>query len=408
MSSNEGLDFPGQSLALLLIQAAGVVAEEWHSPFKTTYLEIMHKIPLSLRWAVLIFASLALVVLLSQNNQNARRLYADNPREQILTAAEYYKSFPEDKKTASKVELGLYIDNLYNFDLKTMSYKARGWLWYNWSTAPMLDGKVDPGQMGLFDFNFLDETSVNQVISSNQPVESISDSGDKSFWNETSFDAKLAAKSINLRKFPFDEQKLEILITNPVHFAGELAYLVQQFRLPDSNFNIPAYRMDGISFADQVRVYTSNFVNKSIVSLRDGSDVAQSQAAFIVSISRNPFTSLLEYVFPVTLVTFMAFTLVRLGKDYWHVKVQAPPAAMLSLVFLQNSFKQGLPQLAYLTCMDLIFLIAYLVCMLSFLDGFHLGLLSNADGYKGIYGKLAAGTFALSPLVVKAWLVFYS
>ena len=408
MSSDEGLDLAGQSLALPLIHAAGAVAEQWHPPIKTTYLEIMHKIPLSLRLAVLIFASLALVVLLSQNNKNARQLYADNPREQTLTAAEYYNSFPEDKKTASKVELGLYIDNLYNFDLKTMSYKARGWLWYNWSAAPMLDGKVDPGQMGLFDFNFLDETSVNQVISSNQPVESISDSGDKSFWNETSFDAKLAAKSINLRKFPFDEQKLEILITNPVHFADELTYLVQQFRLPHSNFHIPAYRMDGISYADQIRVYTSNFFDRSIVSLRNGSDVAQSQATFIVSISRNPLTSLLEYVFPVTLVTFMAFALVRLGKDYWHVKVQAPPAAMLSLVFLQNSFKQGLPQLAYLTCMDLIFLIAYLVCMLSFLDGFHLGLLTNADGYKGIYGKLAAGTFALSPLVVKAWLVFYS
>ena len=272
----------------------------------------------------------------------------------------------------------------------------------------MLHGKVDPGQTGLFDFNFLDETSVNQVISSKQPVESISDSGVKSFWNETSFDAKLAAQSLNLRTFPFDEQKLKILITNPVHFAGELAYLVQQFRLPDSSFNIPAYRMDGISFADQIRVYTSNFLDKSIVSLRDGSDVAQSQAAFIVSISRNPLTSLLEYVFPVTLVTFMALALVRLGKDYWHVKVQAPPAAMLSLVFLQNSFKQGLPQLAYLTCMDLIFLIAYLVCMLSFIDGFHLGLLSHADRYRGIYGKLAVGVFALSPLFVNAWLVFYS
>ena len=380
----------------------------WHHPIKTPHLEIMHKIPLSLRLVVLIFASLVLIVLLSHKNQNARQLYSDNPKEQILTAAEYYKYFPQDEKTASKVELGLYIDNLYNFDLKTMSYKARGWLWYNWTAAPMLDGKVDPGQMGLFDFNFLDETSVNQVISSKQPVESISDSGVKSFWNETSFDAKLAAQSLNLRNFPFDEQKLKILITNPVHFAGELAYLVQQFRLPDSSFNIPAYRMDGISFADQIRVYTSNFLDKSIVSMRDGSDVAQSQAAFIVSISRNPLTSLLEYVFPVTLVTFMALALVRLGKDYWHVKVQAPPAAMLSLVFLQNSFKQSLPQLAYLTCMDLIFLIAYLVCMLSFIDGFHLGLLSDADRYRGNYGKLAIGVFALSPLFVKAWLVFYA
>jgi hypothetical protein len=368
----------------------------------------MSKFSSSLRLVSLIFASLVLVVLLSHKNHNVRQLYTSNPSEQILTAADYYKVFPRDEKSASKVDLGLYIDSLYNFDLKAMSFKARGWLWYNWTVAPMLDGKVDPGQMGLFDFNFLDESSVNQVVSSKQPVENISDSGSKSFWNETSFDAKLSAPTLDLRNFPFDKQKLKIQISNPVHFAGELTYLVQQFRLPPSSFNIPAYRLDGISFADQIRVYTSNFFDKSSVSLRDGSDVAQSQATFFVSISRNPLTSLLEYVFPVTLVTFMALALVRLGKDYWHVKVQAPPAAMLSLVFLQNSFKQGLPQLAYLTCMDLIFLLAYLICMLSFVDGFHLGLVSHAGSYRGIYGKLAVGTFALSPLFVKTWLVFYS
>ncbi len=368
----------------------------------------MNKIPSSLRLAVLIFLSMALVTLLSHKNHRSSSLYTDNPSEQTLTAADYYKAFPGDAKTAAKVELGLYIDSLYNFDLKAMSFKARGWLWYNWTTAPMLGGKLDPGQMGAFDFNFLDESSVNQVISSKQAFESKSDSGIITYWNETSFDAKLAAPSLDLKNFPFDQQKLNILVTNPVHFAGELSYVIQQFRLPLSSFNIPAYKMDGISYADNIRVYTSNFTDKSSVSLRDGSDVSQSQASFIVFISRNPLTSLLEYVFPVSLVTFMTLALVRLGKDYWHVKVQAPPAAMLSLVFLQNSFKQGLPQLAYLTCMDLIFLLAYCICMLSFMDGFHLGFLSNTDRYRGLYGKLAVGTFAFSPLIVKAWLIFYS
>lgn len=372
------------------------------------YIEAMQKLPSSLRMGILIFVGLVFIIFLAHKSSSDSYRYVGNPNEQTLTAAQYYNAFPQDKKTASKVKLGLYIDNLYNLDLKSMSFKARGWLWYNWSKPPLIEGKTNPDQMGLFDFNFIDETSVNQTISSKRDVPTITNAGVAGFWNETSFDAKLSIPSLNLRGFPFDKQKLQILVTSPVHTSEELIYKIQQFRLPPPRFNLAAYTMKGISYTEQVRVYTSNFYNGSNTSLADGSDVAQSEASFNIFISRNPLASLLEYVFPVSLVTFMALSLVRLGKDYWQVKVQAPPAAILSLIFLQNGFRQGLPQLAYLTCMDLIFLLAYTVCMLSFMDGLHLGLLPNAEKYKGLYGKLAIGMFALSPLIVKAWLIAFS
>ena len=58
--------------------------------------------------------------------------------------------------------------------------------------------------------------------------------------------------------------------------------------------------------------------------------------------------------------------------------------------------------------MDIIFLLAYAVCMLSFMDGLHLGILPNAERYMGLYGKLAVGIFALSPLFIQAWLLAQS
>lgn len=368
----------------------------------------MRKLPSSLRICILGFLGLIIIVFIANKNDSDSHLYSDNPSEQNLTAAQYYRAFPQDEKIASKVELGLYIDNLYNLDLKSMSFKARGWLWYNWSKPPLIEGKTDPGQIGLFDFNFIDDSRVNQAISSKQDVPTITNSGMAGFWNETSFDAKLSITSLNLRGFPFDKQLLKILVTSPVHSSEELIYKIEQFRLPPERFNLPAYTMDGISYDEKVRVYTSNFYNSSNTSMNDGSDVAQSQASFNIFISRNSLTSLLEYVFPVSLVTFMALSIVRLGKDYWDVKVQAPPAAILSLIFLQNGFRQELPQLAYLTCMDIIFLLAYTVCMLSFMDGLHLGILPNANHYRGLYGKIAIGIFVLSPLIILAWLNVYA
>ena len=366
----------------------------------------MHKIFASFRFVIIFTLGVILIGFFSYKNVDKSHLYVENPSEQAMPAAEYYKNFPQNEKTPAVVELGLYIDNLYNLDLKSMSFKARGWLWYNWTKLPMIDGEINSGQMGLFDLNFIDETSVNQVISSKQNIPYTSNSGVKSFENDTSFDATLSASSLNLRKFPFDKQVLQILVTDPVHTSQQLIYNIKQFRLPPSRFNMPAYKLNGINFAEEFRIYTSNFFDESNVSIDNGSAEVQSQASFNISISRNTLTSLLEYVAPVVLVTFMTLSLVRLGKDYWEVKLQTASAAILSLIFLQNSFKQGLPTLSYLTCMDIIFLFAYLICILTFVDGFQLELSKKEGKYNGLYGKLGIAIFAIAPFSILAWLSF--
>jgi hypothetical protein len=358
----------------------------------------------SLRLLVALFFSLLLAVILGGVVERSGQGYISNPDEQVIPASQFFKVFPGKMKTASVIDLGLYIDSLYDLDLSRLTFKARGWLWYNWTKKPTIEGKVDPGQMGRFDLNFLDEIDVNQEISSQQPVVDHGPAGNTSYWNETSFDAKLAAPSINLHNYPFDRQKLSILVTNPVHETGELTYKIQQFRLPSRVFNISGYKLDGISYSDEIRIYTSNFADASDVSWRDGSATTQSQAAFNIFISRNPLTSLLEYVMPLTIVSFLSVSVVRLGVRFSEVKLTAPPAAILSLIFLQNTFQQDLPRVSYMTCMDLMFLVGYLACLLSFADGLLSCLYGDSERYRGLYGKLACAQLAISPLIVRGWL----
>jgi hypothetical protein len=307
-------------------------------------------------------------------------------------------------KTAAFVDLGLYLDSIYDLDMSKLTFKARGWLWYYWTKTPLVEGKFDPGQMGSFNFNYLDQNDAVQQISSKVNVIDTDETGNTRYWNETAFDVKLSAPSINLSKYPFDRQQLSILVTDPVHETVDLIYRIQQFRLPPNLFNISGYRLDGISYADQVRIYTSNFEDSSKVSLKDGSADSQSQAAFNIFISRNALTSLLENVLPIAVVSFLAVSVVGLGLNYREVKITSPPAAILSLIFLQNTFGQSLPRVSYVTCMDLMFLIAYLVCMLSFTDALLACLFSDTGQYRGIYGKLAYVSLAISPLIIKFWL----
>ena len=135
----------------------------------------------SFRLLVTLFFALLLALLLAGVVERNSRSYISCPNEQVIPAKTFFKVFPDKRNTAAVVDLGIYIDSLYDLDLSRLTFKAHGWLWYNWTKTPMIEGKVDPGQMDRFDLNFLGKIDVNQEISSKKPVVDHSAAGDASY-----------------------------------------------------------------------------------------------------------------------------------------------------------------------------------------------------------------------------------
>jgi len=52
-----------------------------------------------------------------------------------------------------------------------------------------------------------------------------------------------------------------------------------------------------------------------------------------------------------------------LSSSFWDVRIAIPATAVLTLVFMQASYKATIPELPYLTFIDKIYVIAYLVCL---------------------------------------------
>ena len=92
------------------------------------------------RFLVGLFLSLMLLVIFSGVHHHSKETYIDNPNEQVISATAFVKTFPEIKETASYVDLGLYLDSLYQLDMSQLTFKARGWLWYKWTKAPLIEG----------------------------------------------------------------------------------------------------------------------------------------------------------------------------------------------------------------------------------------------------------------------------
>lgn len=365
-----------------------------------------------IKFIIFLFISVVLVVIFSffigRGNEPK---YLNNPDEQVIQSSEYFNMHPQDKRKAALFNIGLYVDSIYNLDLANLSFNARGWLWYTWNKVPLFDGKVELNEnIGVFDFNFHEESSSSQVNSINEPYYE-----DGEYWSETSFDAKFAATKLNFRKFPFDSQELQIVITSNIHETDSLIFHPVQFRLPSKAFNITGYRLDGINVADTVRVFSSNFYNASEVNWRNrissfghsqSAATTQSQPIYSIYISRDIFSSLLKYVFPLLIVSILGTFVSLLSPELSVTKLSAPPAAILSLIFLQNSFMLSVPRTPYLTCMDLLFFFSYLACFLSFLNSLIERLDPNYLNYRFLLQKSGIIVIVISPFIVSGWLLF--
>jgi len=336
--------------------------------------------------------------------------YIDNPDESIVSSSDYFKVHQGDKENAAVFDVGLYLDSVYDLDLAELSFNARGWLWYTWIKTPLIEGKMDQKNILNFYFNLHDESSSSQDKTLGKPFYE-----DGEYWQQTSFDSKFSANKVDLRNFPFDRQKLQIIVLSEIFEAHELTFNPIQFRLPSKAFNITGYKLDGISIEDQVRVYSSNFYDASDVNWRDRAFHAagshpqseastQSQPTFTINISRNTLTSVIEYVLPLLIVSFLGVLVSFLGSELSEIKLSAPPAAILSLIFLQNSFMNSVPRTSYLTCLDLLFALAFLSCFCSFMNSFLERVDKNYSRYKPLLERSGIIVILASPLAVRAWL----
>jgi hypothetical protein len=69
---------------------------------------------------------------------------------------------------------------------------------------------------------------------------------------------------------------------------------------------------------------------------------------------------------PLAIVMAMVVVVSRIQHDIWDVRVGIPATVLLALVFLQQSYKSGLPTLPYLTFLDEIYVVCYVLTLLAF------------------------------------------
>jgi hypothetical protein len=90
------------------------------------------------------------------------------------------------------------------------------------------------------------------------------------------------------------------------------------------------------------------------------------QVDFLVSYQQSPNAALLTLILPLTVVMALVLFSPSLSSSLWDVRLGIPPTALLTLIFLQQSYKEKLPNLPYATFLDLVYNVCYFVNLILF------------------------------------------
>ncbi|MFN9870828.1 MAG: hypothetical protein ACK55E_05235 [Cyanobacteriota bacterium] len=281
--------------------------------------------------------------------------------------------------------VGIYATNNHALDLAQPSFIGEGYLWMRWgANLQQLLEKADTSPDNLLMLeNQVERWDGVELKASERPKQL----DDGSFYQIYQYSSKFYIQDLTLRHYPFQTLDLPIVI-EPNDQTDQL--LFQSLRLiPDvddskigRNIGLPGFVTQGWSFQERRHRYASDF----------GLDTARtdvppndySQLVFSVAYRRSIWASIWTMFQPLAVTLAVVILSPGLASNLWEVRLAIPTTVLLTLVFLQQGYKDQLPELPYLTYLDKIYAIAYLITLASFL--------LYLWGANQIAGAQAAGT----------------
>ena len=290
--------------------------------------------------------------------QELRRTYASRP---VLE----HRPIGPDVDT---MRVGLFVTNNYSIDMAVPMYASDGLLWTSWS--PALQAKfeaagMEPAKLLVF-VNSVEGWDGRLTPVGNAPMRLAN--GD--YYQLITYSTKLSIEHLGLRHYPFQHMHLPIALEvndESDQFRFENLRLISD--LADSGvghaIDVNGFITRGWSMGEFRHIYDSDF------GLREGSktrpaSVSYSQILFDVLYARSVKASVWSLFQPLLVVMAIVILSPSLSSRLWDVRIALPATAVLTLVFLQGSYRTVLPQLPYLTFIDRVYSLAYAICLACF------------------------------------------
>jgi hypothetical protein len=238
-----------------------------------------------------------------------------------------------------EVQVGLYVLNLGKFDITSGAFTADFYLSLKCSDASGNPAECAPGTPDNFEFMNGRAESTDKII--DEP-------GEKFYRIQASLNSP-----VDLRKFPFDSQRMQIRMEDKEATTGKLVYIPNNKESGiDGSIFFTGWNIDGWEAAikmHEYKVYGENY----------------SQYVFTVDISRIAVSSFMKTFLPVFFIILVVVFTFVLDPGNVITRITVAGSSLVAAVMFHISIANQIPAVGYLTLADKFMIVTYLILLVS-------------------------------------------
>ena len=262
------------------------------------------------------------------------------------------------------VQVGIYATSTYDLDLSIPSYSSNGYVWMRWGEElqDYLDERNQTIETGI--------TLVNGLLSDADPVLTPMSSApvhndDGTYYQLFSYIGRFYIDKANFRHFPFVTVSLP-LVLEMEDVNGALDYPHFRFEpdIQNSGMGLFAEIIGWLNRGWSIAEYRHNYATNFGLG---GSADDYSLVIFDISFGTSSWSAFWRLMLPLLVVMAMVLLVFKVRADEQDARAGIPVTVLLTLVFLQQTYREELPDLPYLTFLDQVYVIAYVVTLLAFI-----------------------------------------
>jgi hypothetical protein len=312
-------------------------------------------------WLAAAGAIAALVALLLGVSQpSGRDSRAQSPGESLKPVV-----FDQPERT---IEVGLHIENIHQFSLTDKVYSVEGWYWLRWPEEIQQIIRTEKIPLvNIIEFTNVIENS-SLLVEEDRSQPSVLTGNRK--YQLFRFSGRFYVDDLDLRNFPFETIDLPVILElrpdalscytgGPVECVSLKPFATDDETLVGQYAEINGFRQIGSHIAPFVHEYNTTFGK--------GPESAFGRVDFSVTYQTDAWSAFTQHVLPLLII--LAFVLVSptLPSSMGDVRLAIPATALLTLIFTQQTYRDAIPSLSYVTFMDWLYAFAYLVSMSLFI-----------------------------------------
>ncbi|MFZ5476135.1 MAG: hypothetical protein ACOZNI_05115 [Myxococcota bacterium] len=242
-----------------------------------------------------------------------------------------------------KVSMGIHLNDIQSIDLKSHSYAMDFYVWFRWKN-PDLDPATSMEIANPIELWGLMVTPIYE-----EPEEL----DDGTLYQVLRVQGTFS-KKLPLYNYPFDRQSLEVIFEDGANDTSALVYVADGAATVNPTLKLPGYAVGAPSFDVSAWHYPTAFGDP-----RTAPNTSYSRATLSVPISRPPVAYASKLFLPVVCVMVCAALMFLLSPALADARVDVGITSLLTIVALQMTYNDALPDVGYLMLMDKVYLLAY-------------------------------------------------